>query len=209
MGIDDISVWGALLLALLMGLTLALIGLIDRRMLGRVLAVPKWRKPQLPTRLLLSAVAAVIGTSFAMAGLLMLSLPCRLFWPLLVVLVLLQVLAVGASLTTYWRSVLRTKAHRRYLLANGATHLESLIPSVRRALRAAMLALSWHRPKTIPLAFLMLFCGLLMCGTSIAAALVVVVLTWVAAWVAAMVSTIVAVWTFNVQWPPRRRGVDG
>ena len=186
--------WGALLLAMLLALVLALLMLVDRRTLRKVMVAPKVRMPQVPTCLLLSAVGAVLVVSLAMAGVLMLSFPCSLFWPVLLVLVVLQMVSMGASMETYWRSLLRTQAHRRYLLANGATHVESLVPSVRRALRAALLPLLWHKPQAAPLAFLMLFFGLLMGGVSIAAALVVVLLTWVATMVAAVVSTVAAIW---------------
>ena len=43
------------------------------------------------------------------------------------VLVVLLLMAVTSGVRTYRRSLRHTEAHRRYLLANGATRLESVM----------------------------------------------------------------------------------
>ena len=67
------------------------------------------------------------------------------------------------ALQTYHGSVLRTKEHREYLLACGATHLESIIPSIRRALRASVQP-SLMQMGSMPLLLMppMLFCGMIL-----------------------------------------------
>ena len=94
----------------------------------------------------------------------------------------------------YLRSLKHTEAHRRYLLANGASHLESIIPSVRRALRAALLPLLWQRTSAMPLAMLMLMFGLKICSATWAAAIVIAAMTWIAVLAASVLTAVMQIW---------------
>lgn len=81
--------------------------------------------------------------------------------------------SVSQSLSTYVCSLRHTQEHYQYLLANGASHLEAILPSVRRSLRAS--ALPSLRTMTAPLLLAppLFFCGLLLGGASPAASAVV------------------------------------
>ena len=142
----------------------------------------------------LSALAGMLLGGIAMVGCLVLYLPCRLFLPILVVVFLCLLLSVPRSVQTYYRSLIHTQEHRRYLLANGATHLESVIPSVRRALRTSFCTVSWTRTSPMPFATLMMFCGMLMGGATLTAALAAVVVLWAAIVATSILSSVLAMW---------------
>lgn len=72
--------------------------------------------------------------------------------------------AVSSGLAAYIRSLRHTQEHFQYLLANGASHAESVFPSVRRSLRAVVVPLLRTMTTPIAVAPPMLLCGLLMAG---------------------------------------------
>lgn len=190
---DAITIWGGLLVALLLAAAFTFLWLIDNRLPKRMLHVA-FHLPKLPSKLWLPVLLSIVAAAFALTGCLMLSVPCRLFWPLFVVLLSCLVKSTPSAMTAFLRSLKHTEAHRRYLLACGATHLESLLPSVRRSLRAALLPLLWQRSSATPFAMLLLLCGLLLGGYAIAAALAVVLMTWAAAIVASVLSAVFSLW---------------
>lgn len=82
--------------------------------------------------------------------------------------------AVRRGLLIYLGSLRSTTIHRQYMLSCGATHVESVIPSVRRSFRAALLPLMRTMASPAIASLALLFCGMLMCGASpVAAALIV------------------------------------
>ncbi len=193
MYLSEITVWGCLLVLLLLAAAIAIVWLIDQRTLKKMVHLGM-HLPQLPGKLWLVVVGAMLAGSVVLAGCLVISLPCRMFFPLLVVLLVCLFVSTPQALLTYWRSLKHTQSHRRYLLANGASHLESVVPSARRALRSALLPLLLQRSSAMPMALLMLFCGLMMGGTTLAAALVITLMTWAAALAASVLAVLLAMW---------------
>ena len=57
--------------------------------------------------------------------------------------------AASSGLTTYIHSLRHTQEHYRYLLANGATHSEAIMPSIRCSIRAVLIPLL--RAMTLPI----------------------------------------------------------
>ena len=193
MYLKELSIWGGLLVLLLLLVAMLLLWLIDQRMLRKLFGF-RLHGLRLPAKLLLPVGAAVLVGGAAMAGCLVLCLPSRTFWPVLGMLVIGLLLSVPRAMQTYQRSLMHTEAHRRYLLANGATHFESLIPSVRRALRSAVLPVVWHWSSPLMVAMLFLFLGLLVGGVTPAAAVVTTLLMWVAVLASSVLSSVLAMW---------------
>ena len=112
----------------------------------------------------------------------------HLFIPLSTILTLHAALSLYKGMQAYLFSLRHTIAHRQYLLANGATHIESVMPSARRAMRAALL-LVVHRLSSPSLLFVpVLLAGMLMGGVRPLAALCVSLLLLAAC----LASTVVA-----------------
>ena len=193
MYLKEIAIWGGLLLLLLLGVALTLLWLVDGRTMKKML---QWhvRVPQLPGKLVLPVLGAMLVGALAMAGCLVLSLPHKMFWPLAIVLFICLLMSTPRAMQTYWRSLRHTEPHRRYLLANGASHVESLIPSVRRAFRAAVLPVLCQHSPAIFLGMVMLFLGLVMGGVTIMAALASVVMLWAALFAASVLTAVLAMW---------------
>lgn len=137
------------------------------------------------------AVALSVGVT---CGLLLASLPLRLMLPVAAVLAAGIYESVDVSLCAYQRSYDNTQTHRYYLLANGATLLESLMPSVRRALRTTVMP--QLRRLSVPLMAIgaMLFWGMIMGGATAPAALVVTLMLCTSAFVAAVMATLLAIY---------------
>ena len=193
MFISEISVWGIVVLVVLLAAALALVWLVDRTILLKAFRMNiVGRMPRLTVMQWLLVLASVVVAGFAATGSLMLCLPCRLFLPILAVVMLCLLLTVPYSLQTYHRSFVRTLAHRRYILANGGSRLESLIPSVRRALRSVVLAVLWTRSSPIVFAMVLMFFGMLMGGATLAAASLTTLLTWFAVVAASVLGCVLA-----------------
>ena len=193
MYLKELSLWGVAVVLLLLAVAVLLLWLIDQRMLSKLFG---FRLPgtRLPAKLLLPVAVAILVGGFAMAGCLVLCLPCRTFWPVFGVVVIGLLLSVPRAMETWHRSLKHTDAHRRYLVANGATHLESLVPTVRRALRAAVLPVAWRWSSPIVVAMLLLLLGLLIGGVTPAAAVATTLLLWVAVVAASVLSSVLAMW---------------
>lgn len=189
MYIGDISVWGILPIIALLCLAVAILWLIDKKTIKKAWHV-HIHLPRVPQVFLLPLTGAIILSAAALAGSMSLSMSCGVFWPTFFILILCLLGSTPHAFEVYLRSLKHTQAHRRYLMSNGATHLESIIPSARRALRAAFLPMLWQRSSHMPLTMLVLFCTLLLCGATIAAALAIMLMTWAAAIASSVLSIV-------------------
>ncbi len=111
-----------------------------------------------------------------------------------VLLVLHLVTSTASTLKAFEVGHRVTRDHRIYLLANGATQLESLMPSVRRALRAGLLRQLRHRPTSFVVMLPVMMVTLLLGGFTPAAALAVTILFALAALGASVLSALAALW---------------
>ena len=111
-----------------------------------------------------------------------------------VLLVLHLVTSTASTLKAFEVSHRVTRDHRIYLLANGATQLESLMPSVRRALRAGLMWQLRHRPTSFVVMLPILMVALLLGGFTPAAALAVTILFALAALGASILAAVGALW---------------
>lgn len=118
----------------------------------------------------------------------------RLFVPVMAVLVGGLLHSMTLALRTYIISLRYTAAHRMFLQANGATHLEAVMPCVRRALRAALLPQLRSMSSPLLLAMPMLLCGMLICGCEVVPAVVVTLLFMMAGFAATVLSTALTLW---------------
>lgn len=148
-------------------------------------------------QMLTSVVAALTAGTLIGSGVMMLCMPGRFFIPITAVMVTHLVVAVKETLQTYQRSLTHTEAHRLYMQANGATLLESLMPSVRRALRATVQPQLRTMAQPLLVTMPLLFVGMLLGGVSPATAVVVMILLMMAAFVSTVVAAIVALYCFK------------
>ena len=185
--------WAILLVIVLLGAAIAVLWIVDKRVVKKALH-PSIHMPRVPQSLWLPLFGAILLSALALTGCMVLSLSSYAFWPVFVILLLCLLGSTPHAFEVYLRSLKHTQAHRRYLMANGATHLESLVPSVRRSLRAAFLPMMWQRSSHMPLAMALLFCTLLLFGTTIAAALAITLMTWAAAIAAAVLAIVLTIW---------------
>ncbi len=193
MYINDLSVWGVLPVLLLLALGGALLWLMDRRLLRGLVGV-RVHVPALSLRQWLSVLLSVAVGSAVLSGCLLLSLPSRLFWPVAIFMLLCLLMSVSRCMVTYVRCYRHTAHHRRYMLANDATLLEAVMPCVRRALRASLLRVLWHRSSPMVVAMPFLCLGLLIGGCSLAAALVLSVLLWLSVLAATVLASVLTLW---------------
>lgn len=108
-------------------------------------------------------------------------------------------LSVRQGLLFYLGSLRSTTVHRQYLLSCGASHLESLMPSVRRSLRAAVLPSLRMMASPAVVSLPLVFCGMLLCGSSPVAAVVIVWL-FAAAFFTSTVIALVVVFYLADNW---------
>ena len=193
MYLGQMTIWGWLLVVLLLLVAGALLWLVDSRFLKKIPGVHV-SLPKLSWKIWLVVVASMLVVGFLTAGCMVLSLHGHRFFLLLLIVYCCLLLSAPKSMEAYLRSLKHTEAHRRYLLANGASHLESIIPSVRRALRAALLPLLWQRTSAMPLAMLMLMFGLKICSATWAAAIVIAAMTWIAVLAASVLTAVMQIW---------------
>ena len=194
--------WGILLVIVLLGAAVAMLWIIDKRIVRKALR-PSIHLPRVPQSLWLPLFGAMMLSALALTGCMTLILSCHAFWPVFIILLLCLFGSTPHAFEVYLRSLKHTQTHRRYLMANGATHLESIIPSVRRSLRAAFLPMLWQRSSAMPLAMLVLFCSLLLFGTTIAAALVLTLMTWAAAIAAAVLAIVLTMYLADFKLFPK------
>lgn len=172
--------WADMLWLVAMGIAVGALSVRQAR-----LSLEQWL---LPVAVVVTVVCAVV------TGVMMLSLPGCLFVPVVGVLMAQLLTSMTQTLRTYTSSLRHTEEHRLFLLANGATKTEALMPTVRRTLRGAVLPLLEQLASPLAVAMPLLFCGLLMGGATIAAALASTLMLWAAAFVAVVVAAVAAVW---------------
>lgn len=123
------------------------------------------------------------------------TIPLRyLFVPAMAVSLSGMFVSVKGALTVYSRSLKHTTDHRYYLLANGASHLESLLPSMRRALRAAVMPHIKTLASPLFMAMPMLMCGMLLVGASPVFAAVTTLIVTAVSMVASVLSAVLLFW---------------
>ena len=132
--------------------------------MGAVLGAVTVRRARLPWRRAVPVAAAVVLTIAVVCAVLMLVMPIRLLLPVAALLAAGLYESAGLSLTAYIRSYNNPQAHRYYLLANGATLLESLMPSIRRALRVSVVPQLRRIALPVIITGTTLFWGMLMGG---------------------------------------------
>lgn len=86
--------------------------------------------------------------------------------PVLMLGILFIQKSVTIGLRTYQSCLRHTREHYLYLVANGATHLEASLPTIRRTLRATALPLLRLMAMPIQMGALLLVAGLLIGGVS-------------------------------------------
>ena len=202
MNFGQISVWGILLVIVLMGAAVAILWIVDKRTVRKVLR-PSIHLPRVQKSLWLPLFGAMLLSALALTGCMALSLSCHAFWPMFIILLVCLLGSTPYAFEVYLRSLKHTEAHRRYLMANGATHFESIVPSVRRSMRAAVLPMLWQRSSHMPLAMLVLFCTLLLFSATITAALVITLMTWAAAITAAIMAIVLTIWIADFKLFPK------
>lgn len=189
----EYSIWGVLLVLVILALALALLWVVDQRLMRRMFSL-RLHVPSLTSWLWLVTVVSILIGSSAMAACLSLFFTSALFWPLWGAMALFLLISTPKAVETYLLSLKRTESHRRYLQASGATHLESVVPCARRALRAATLPLLWHRRSSMVVAMPLMCLVMLVFGTTIATALLSTLLTWAVAVAAALLTCVLALW---------------
>ena len=186
----------------LMGAAVAILWIVDKRTVRKALR-PSIHLPRVQKSLWLPLFGAMLLSALALTGCMALSLSCHAFWPMFIILLVYLLGSTPYAFEVYLRSLKHTEAHRRYLMANGATHFESIVPSVRRSMRAAVLTMLWQRSSHMPLAMLVLFCTLLLFSATITAALVITLMTWAAAITAAIMAIVLTIWIADFKLFPK------
>ena len=162
-------------------------------MLPTVMAAVTVRRERLEWNMLVPMTGGVVAAVTVATALLMACMPVTLLLPVAAVLAAALFETQGAAVCAYIRCFRNTQAHRYYLLANGASQIESLLPSVRRAMRSCVAPHLRRLSMPLVLTGSMLFWGLLMGGTVVEVAVVMTLLLWVAilvAMVTAMLTTV-------------------
>lgn len=148
-------------------------------------------------QMLTPVVVAMMVGALVGCGTMALCLSGRFFIPVAAVIMTHLVVAVKETLQSYQRSLMHTETHRLYMQANGASLLESLMPSVRRALRATVQPQLRTMAQPLLVTMPLLFVGMLLGGVSPATAVVVMILLMMAAFVSTVAAAIVALYCFR------------
>ena len=151
----------------------------------------QWRQQLLPV---IASMAAGLLVGF---GSMMLCVPSHYYIPVLGVISAFLALSVVQTFQTYQRCLFHTAAHRQYMQANGATLLESLMPSIRRALRAAVQPQLRIMAQPLLVVVPLLFGGMLLGGASPVVSFVSILLLMSATFTASVVAAIVALYCFK------------
>ena len=145
--------WVALLGALLMTVATSYLTLLKARVDSRLFFLPV-----LCAQLL--GMATMVGSML----LLLKTTPVMLITAVVAIASGQMMMSSSAALRTYVSSLWHTREHYLYLFSNGATHLEAVLPSVRRSLRASVIPLLQRFTSPVFVAPPLLFCGLLLAG---------------------------------------------
>ena len=151
----------------------------------------QWRQQLLPI------VASMTTGTLVGFGSMTLCVPSHYYLPVLGVILAFLSLSVVQTLQTYQRSLFHTAAHRQYMQANGATLLESLMPSIRRALRAAVQPQLKIMARPLLVVAPLLFGGMLLGGASPVVSFIAILLLMSATFTATVVTAIVALYCFK------------
>ena len=157
------------------------------------------KKTRQPMRILMPGVlfAVMAGMLVGTGSLLLCLSKCYstlLFVSLVAISSVYQCGVLPIAFQTYIGSLLHTKEHTVYLLANGSSHLEALMPSIRRALRASVLTLLREWVKPLILVPPLLLCGLLMAGMPVMSAVAMLLLVFLAVFSSTVFSVVVFIW---------------
>ena len=149
---------------------------------------------------LLSLQAAAILTGCSVISLLMtLALPYCTFLPSMIILLLFMAVCIPKALEAYVRSLRHTVTHQQYLLANGATHRESIMPCIRKAMRAAFLPLMPRfRQSIITIALPVLFLGMILGGVEIWPSFYTTLFFWLGAFITCLIVFLVSVCLYDI-----------
>ena len=101
--------------------------------------------------------------------------------------------SVSLALKTYVSSLRHTTEHYQYMLANGASHVEAIMPSVRRSLRASLLPLFRNTATPLVVGPPLFFCGLLMGNVSPLSAAVIVFVLMMLVWTSCVGATLLTI----------------
>lgn len=152
------------------------------------------QKARVGNRLLLPMLLSVFLSSAVVGYTMMCCFPgglsVRVFFPVVAALSVHFLQSSSATLQMYVSSLKHTQEHYKYMMANGATHTEALMPSMKRALCAS--SLSALRQWTSPVVFCppLLLCGLLLGGVPPLTAVIATVLFFVGMYVAGILSAV-------------------
>ena len=137
------------------------------------------------------AGSAVLGGSL----LLLVKQPAQYLFVPVAAILLGELLVSGTeALQTYLISLRYTVRHRLYMQGNGASHLEAILPCVRRALRASLLPRFRQMSSPMLLALPLLACGLLMSGAPVGTAFVITLFAALASYAAIVLTTLLMLW---------------
>ena len=118
----------------------------------------------------------------------------QLFVPVMAIFIGSLLTSGTLALSEYLICLRNTRSHRRYLQANGATHLESVIPCVRRSMRASLLPLFKFMSSPLIVAWPLLLCGMLMGGMPLGIAIVVTILVMMTTYAVTVLTDVMILW---------------
>ena len=162
-------------------------------LVGCLVAYFSLARVHLPQRQLLAVLALSVLVGFVVVAcsvrLLVSVSHTALLIPVTALLAGQLLASVSASWQVYVSSLRHTQEHYRYLMANGASHLEAVMPSVRRSLRAAVMPSLKNMASPVVIAPPLLLCGLLLAGLSPVIAVVITSLLQLAMLSASVLTT--------------------
>lgn len=161
--------------------------------LPTIMAAVTVRQWRLEWRMLVPMTGGVLVAVALATALLMVCIPVSLLLPVAAVMAAALFETLGAAVCAYIRCFYNTQAHRYYLLANGASQIESLLPSVRRAMRSCVAPQLRRLSMPLVLTGTMLFWGMLLGGMAVEMAVAMTLLIWVAIFVAMVVAMLTTV----------------
>ena len=131
-------------------------------------------------KLYLRIAASVLIAMIMGCGVLAFTLPMKANLVIVVSLALLSgsiIESMSHALKTYIGSLYNTKVHSQYMLANGASHMEAVAPSIKRALNSGIIISLQKMTKPVAFTIPALLCGMLLGGLSPVLATVVMLIT--------------------------------
>ena len=113
---------------------------------------------------------------------------------LVAALLLSAIPAVSAGMKAYRTSIRATTEHQEYLMGNGATRHETLLPSRQRGLRAALVCSLRTMKGVSVLTTMLVLTALMLSGLSPVKAAILVVLLTVGSLLTSIAMTIICMW---------------